>query len=183
MSQILTDYKLRLKQLKIDNYKIPESTEEVLTVLKYTDRAEYTFTFPYKRKYHFGEVFNRIVCQEKNKPNTDEIGQIKSLLNDYSLNSIYKVCNYNQRKHLIYIWHVLNNIELPIVTSKITQMKETLLYNLNKFYSIVVSCKSIKYRLIMDVICEHYDFNELRQYLYFKDNIKHRMKVKQVLEF
>ena len=77
----------------------------------------------------------------------------------------------------------MNKKDLPIVTSKVIEQKEVILYNLNTFYCKVINNTSIKYRLIIDVICEHYNFHELRQYLYFKDNVQHRLKVQEILNF
>ena len=181
---MIMNYKSALKQSKIDSAPIPEQTEDVLELIKYKDRANYTFTYHYKRKYHFGEIFNRLLCQESNKPNLTEINQIKLKLNDdFTLKNIYKNTTYNQRKHLIYIYHILNNLQLPVMTSEINRMKEGILFNLNKFYSLYGNTKTIKYRLIMDVICEKFNYTPIRPLLFFKDNQKHREIVKQILNF
>ena len=69
------------------------------------------------------------------------------------------------------------------MTSEINRMKEGILFNLNKFYSLHGNTKTIKYRLIMDVICEKFNYTPIRPLLFFKDNHKHREIVKRILNF
>ena len=179
---LLQQYKAMMKQRKIE--QAPTEFYIDTTPIQYHERKHYTFTQRYKRKYHFGEVFNRILCKEKNRPENSEIQAIKEKLdNDFSMDSIYKNTTYNQRKHLIYIWHILNNIEIPMLTSKLDQERDFLLRYLNMFYSRIGTNKAIKYRLVMDVVCEQFNITSIRHLLYFKDNLKYRKKVREVLKF
>ena len=181
---LISEYKLRCKQKKIEDSPIDTSDLYNTLPIQYNERAHYTFTQRYRRKYHFGEIFNRILCIEKNKPDDNEVESIRSRLNsNYSMNAIYKVANYNQRKHLVYIWHTLNDQELPRFTSEISQQKDIIMCHLNAFYGRIGTNKSFKYQLVIDVICEHFKFDTIRSLLYFKNNEKRRMKVKEVLEF
>ena len=117
--ELINQYKSILKQSIIDNQ--PTNYDPSPDFIKYKDRANYTFTHHYKQKYHFSEIFNRIICQESNKPSQDEIKLIQiKLNNDFTLNNIYNNTTYNQRKHLIYIYHILNKKPIPIMTSEIS---------------------------------------------------------------
>ena len=178
----LRAYRQMIKQSKIDAAPTEDWVEP--TPIQFHERKQYIFTQRYKRKYHFGEVFNRILCWEKNKPDAHEIEQIKQKLgNDFTMDSIYRNTTYNQRKHLTYIWHVLNNITLPISTRKLAEQKQLIMNYLNMFYSTVGTNKAIKYRLVIDVICEHFGLEQVRALLYFKNNEKYREKVRSVLKF
>ena len=115
------------------------------------------------------------------QPRLSEISKIKGLLKSYDKVSIDKVCNYNQRKLLNYIYCVINNLELPKLTRGIARKKENIKYHLRKFYNNSNN-KSIKYRLVVDVICEKFGFNELRNLLYFVENLKHKTFVKQSID-
>ena len=64
-----------------------------------------------------------MMCLEQNKPSSSEISKIKDLFKPYDKTSIFKVCSYNQRKHLNYIYCVVNNLELPKLTREIAQKK------------------------------------------------------------
>lgn len=178
---IIKQYKALEKERKIR--EAPTDLSVDTGVISYKDRRNYTFRSSYKRKYHFGEIFNRVLCQEKNKPSQSEINSIKELLNnDFSMDSIYRKSTYNQRKHLVYIWHILNGKKLPVMTDEICSIRDTIICGLNKFYSSVLKTKAIKYRLVIDVLCEHFGFEKLRPYLYFKNNEKHRIIVREVLK-
>ena len=93
-----------------------------------------SFKQKYNRIYHFGEVFNRIIYLEQNKPSSSETSKNNSLVKSYDKTSILKVCNYNQRKHLNFICCILNNIELPKLTCEIAQQREIIKYHLGKIY-------------------------------------------------
>ena len=102
-------------------------------------------------------------------------------MDSYDKTSIYKVCNYNQRKHLNYIYCVINNLELPKLTCEIARQKEIIKYHLRKFYNNSNN-KSIKYRLVIDTICEKFGFNEIRKLLFFVENLKHRDVIRQSID-
>ena len=166
------------KQNKIDSLEVDTSDLYKPFFVSYKERKHYTFRMRYKRKYHFGEVFNRIYCVEKNKPNETELAEIAEKLDgDYSKENVYKNTNYNQRKHLTYIYLKLNNLEMP---SYDPYIRECLIHNLIGFYSTCGTRKDIKYQLVIDVIAEHMNF-DIRELLFFKDNPKLRHYVKQVL--
>ena len=42
--------------------------------------------------------------------------------------------------------------------------------------------KKPEYRLIIDVICEHFNFNKLRELLFFRERKDHREYIKSVLK-
>ena len=54
-------------------------------------------------------------------------------------------------------------------------------FHLRKFYNNL-SNDSIKYRLVIDTICEKFGFNEIRKLLYFINNLKHGELVEQSIE-
>ena len=167
---------------KMKNDKLP--TEEYDRYpIHYKDRHLYTFRAKYRFQYHFAEIFNRITAREQNKPSHSEIEQIKSRLNnDYSQKSIYKNTNYNQRKHLIHIWHVLNNKSLPYDDDYLDYVRRVIFYYFNIYYREVgLRNRAIKYRLVIDVICEREKFDDIRDRLFFRDNKRHREIVNQVL--
>ena len=170
------------KQKKIDSLEVDTSDLYKPIFVSYKERQHYTFRMRYKRKYHFGEVFNRIYCVEKNKPNETELAEIAAKIaekwGDYSKENIYKSTNYNQRKHLTYIYLKLNHLEMPSYNPYI---RECLIHNLIGFYSVAGTRKDIKYQLVIDVIAEHMKF-DIRKLLYFKDNPKLRQYVKEVLQ-
>ena len=86
------------------------------------------------------------------------MSKIKGLLKSYDKTSTYKVCNYNQRKHLNYIRCVVNNLEFSKLTREISRQKEIIKFHLRKFYNNSKN-KSIKYRLVIVTICEKFGFN------------------------
>ena len=167
------------KQNKIYSLEVHTSDLYKTVFVSYEERQHYTFRMRYKRKYHFGEVFNRIYCFEKNKPNEAERAEIAEKLDgDYSKENIYEKTNYSQRKYLTYIYLKLNNLEMPSYNPYI---RECLIHNLIGFYSASGTRKDIKYQLVIDIIAEHMNF-DIRKLLYFKDNPKLRQYVKEVLE-
>ena len=167
------------KQNKIDSLEVDTSDLYKPLFVSYKERQHYIFRMRYKRKYRFGEVFNRIYCVEKNKPNETELAEIAEKLDgDYSKENVYKYASYNQRKHLTYIYLKLNYSEMPSYNPYI---RECLIHNLIGFYSAAGARKDIKYQLVIDVIAEHMNF-DTRKLLYFKDNPKLRQYVKEVLE-
>ena len=104
-----SQYLAKLKAEKIKNHVIESSPDKIderyVFHVSYNERKDYTFQQRYRRRYHFNEIFNRIFCREKNKPEQKEIEKIRSLLNgfEYSKDNIYRVTKYKQRKHLNYI--------------------------------------------------------------------------------
>ena len=184
---IILKYKECKRQEKINNYELetlPEDLTPVKYHIQYKDRHQYTFMPKYRFKYHFAEVFNRVTCFEQNKPGLEEINLIKSKLgNDYSQDSIYRNTNYNQRKHLIYIWQILNNIPGLNFNQDLIRKHDVILSNFNVYYrTIGFKKRAIKYRLVMDVICERMNYTDIRERLYFKDNLTHREIVNQALD-
>ena len=149
-----------LEEKLISDGKMKRPYEDVS--MKYHERCEYTLKQKYNRIYHFGEVFNRMMCLEQNKPSLDKINKIKGLLKSHDKTSIYKACNYNQREHLNYIYCVVTNLELPKLTREIAQQTEIIKYHIRKFYNNS-NIKSIKYRLVIDVICEKFGFTKIRK--------------------
>ena len=168
---MINEYKKLRKQRKIEDFELKYEYVPP-TPIQYKERQHYIFTMRYKRKYHFGEIFNCMFCQEKNKPSKEEINTFREKLSDYSMPAIYKASNYSQRKHLIYIYHMLNNLLLPQVTSELMQQKDLIGRNLNAFFARIGTNKSFKHRFVIDVICERFNFSEIRKYLCFKDNKK-----------
>ena len=107
--------------------------------------------------------------------------KIKGLLKSYDKTSIYKVCNYNHCKDLNYINCVINNLASPKLTRERARQKETIKYHLRKFYNNSNN-ESIEYRLVIDVICGKFGFNEHRKLLYFLENLKRNTFVKQCID-
>ena len=126
--------------------------------------------YKYNWKYHFNEIFNRLLCQEQNKPSSNEIETIKMKCAwDYSRQNIYNNTTYNQRKHLNYIWITLNGLEPPYMTKEINHMKEVIKLHMSQFFKLYKR-NNIEYRLIMDIICKHYGYEELSNSLFYKRN-------------
>ena len=73
--ELINEYLKTQKQHIINEHKL-EYEDVQPTPIQHKERQHYTFTMRYKRKYHFGEVFNCIFCQEKNKPDPKEIETI-----------------------------------------------------------------------------------------------------------
>ena len=69
---------INIEEILISEGKLERPYENVS--LKYHERYENTFKQKYDRIDHFGEVFNRIMCLEQNKPSLSEISKIKGLL-------------------------------------------------------------------------------------------------------
>ena len=186
---ILREYKMNRIKRKIDS--LPEddivfddyAQLPLYQQIAWKDCHSYTIVAKYKHKYHFAEIFNRVTCRERNKPNSKELSEIKSRLNgDYSQDSIYRKCNYNERKHLIYIWETLNGIGSLVPNEEYFNTFQTIWNNFNVFYrEFGYKKRAIKYRLVIDVICERLGFGDIRKRLYFKDNKNHRDIVHNVL--
>ena len=186
---MLKSYLEKQKRLKIGNPKL-EITEmnddeiyEQYRPLTYKEKLNYVFRLPYRRRYHFNEIFNRIYCCENNKPDVNELLMLSKKLNgDFSKDSIYLNSTYNQRKHLIYIWICLNNDTQPKVTPEIIDRRSDIWHHLNLFYfNLGHNKKSFKYRLVMDVVCELRGWEDTRRLLYFKDDPKKREFVKETI--
>ena len=76
-----------LEEKLISDGKMERPYEDVS--IKYHERCEYTLKQKYNRIYHFGEVFNRIMCLEQNKPSLDEINKIKGLLKSVMIKLVF----------------------------------------------------------------------------------------------
>ena len=79
--------------------------------LNYKDYSGYVFQKPqpYKFKNHVSHILNRLECKEANKPSIDEIKKLK--LESYSKEYLCNNLSGKMRKHITYIWCVMNNIK------------------------------------------------------------------------
>ena len=182
--EILQQFREDRKRLKIKQSVLIITEEELQEEYReptFSERRYLYKIYRYNRKYHLGEIYNRILCQEQNKPSKEEIEKVRSTLNNnLSLDNIYKNTSYNQRKHLIFIYLTLNNLELPKYTVEINNMKEVVLFHLIKFFRITGK-RGIEYRLIIDVICKHFRYEIISSLLYYKNNHKHVQFVQSIL--
>ena len=164
-------YKQLKKHNKIENFDLnvtEEEIEEDFRPLTFKESSYITIKYKYNWRYHLNEIFNRMLCQEQNKPSREEIDTIKSKLNNnFTKENIYEKLNYNQRKHLIYIYFTLNGLETPYVTKEINHMKEVIKMHMNHFFNNYRG-KAIEYRIIIKVICQHYNYTFLLNLLYYK---------------
>ena len=113
---ILKLYQEQIKQEKIKNF-VPEGSNNIeSSELSFRERQHYTYNPGYKVKYHFGEIFNRIICVEYNKPKEREINRIKAKLNGATRWKIIKcsctkMLTTNSRKPKIFCWFCWGKIE------------------------------------------------------------------------
>jgi hypothetical protein len=103
-------------------------------ILKYYKRQRFKAYVPYKHLWHLNEVFNRLQCTEQNQPtnfddyNNNDDDDIKKKLNgDYSLENVYKKCN---RKHMIYIYCMLNNLPPAIIPNNLKYLVKKAIRNI-----------------------------------------------------
>ena len=188
---ILKLYQEKIKQEKIKNFDLEKHFGKIDKYadynhkLSFRERQHYTYDPGYKVKYHFGETFNRIICVEYNKPKESEISKLKAKLNgNYSKKNIYENSTYNQRKHLNYIYIKLNDLELPTFDQgELHKQKEIISYYLHRFMiDKGIHGKTPEYRLIIDVICEHFGYDKIRELLFFKERKDHREYIKKILK-
>ena len=141
----LLRYRENRKLKMIQEFDLNVTEEEILkdyTPITYKERQYITIRYKYNWKYHLNEIFNRVLCQEQNKPSKEEIDIIKSRLNNNFQKKTYiKHLTYNQRKHLIYIWRTLNNLDLPYITKEIKDMKEVITMHMSYFFSETTQVK------------------------------------------
>ena len=130
----------------------------------YSDRKYYSVRYMgYKVKHHISEMLKRIECDEPNKPtNLDHIKT--TLKGDYTLANIWKVCN---RKHMIYIFCKLNGLQPPLIPTDIKERIQQSIIRMSYNYK-----KLPNYIYIIMRICEKYDHQDLKRYLYVKSKKK-----------
>jgi hypothetical protein len=125
----------------------------------------------YKQHNHLSEVLNRIECFEANKPTREEIESIKGQVSSYDKESIYKISNFNQRKHLIYIYCKLNAKPFLRLTQRdryiIDRCFRELRFSL--FFKDNHRRNAYNFHLILDVINDKYKLDsDIKPYLYYK---------------
>ena len=138
-------------------------------IIGHSDRSRYNKqpSVLYKRKWHFKEILNRIMCIERNTiHNFEEIPKFNNK------KKLYKSLNYNQRKHFNGIWNFQHSIKpLKIPYHDFNRLIDFFIKFEKKYQDIYRKRNTINYMWLLIKMCDFLKLDYIKEHIFYYRNI------------